>query len=238
MKRDTLTQWGEAILCTDFLPEFSGRHIWLKEHPQLIEGGGDVLCHQLRSSEAMQDHWWLTDLNSSHYSTELSPGGLFRLVAKGPHPYLGWRLCFVQREHKGHIFLQTSLRHGEYFSKIPSRVPPLRYPCLECSNLYRWEPIAIRNFAIVAQLLICVWLFGTLWTIARLTSLSSTVSWSLRRLRQWCHPIISFSVVPFSSRFPSFPASGSFPVSWFFASGGRNIGASASASVLPMNIQH
>ena len=54
-------------------------------------------------------------------------------------------------------------------------------------------------------------------------------------LSQWCHPIIS--VVPFSSRLQSFPASGSFPVSQFFASGSQNIGVSASVSVLPMNIQ-
>ena len=54
---------------------------------------------------------------------------------------------------------------------------------------------------------------------------------------RWCHPTISSSVVPFSSRRQSFPASGSFPLSQFFASGGQNIGASASASVLPMNIQ-
>ena len=53
----------------------------------------------------------------------------------------------------------------------------------------------------------------------------------------WCHPNISSSVVPFSPCLQSFPASGSFPVSHFFASGGQSIGASASASVLPMNIQ-
>ena len=56
-------------------------------------------------------------------------------------------------------------------------------------------------------------------------------------LSQWCHPTISSSVVPFSSCLQSFPASGSFPVSLFFASGGQSIGMSASASVLPMNIQ-
>ena len=52
----------------------------------------------------------------------------------------------------------------------------------------------------------------------------------------WCHPTISSSVVPFSSYLQSFPASGSFPRSQFFTSGGRIIGVSASASVLPMNI--
>ena len=56
------------------------------------------------------------------------------------------------------------------------------------------------------------------------------------QLSQWCHPIISSSVVPFSC-LQSFPASGSFPMSQFFASGGQSIGASASASVLPLNIQ-
>ena len=56
-------------------------------------------------------------------------------------------------------------------------------------------------------------------------------------LSPWCHPIISSSVVPFFSCLQSFPASGSFLMSWLFASGGQGIGASASASVLPMNIQ-
>ena len=56
-------------------------------------------------------------------------------------------------------------------------------------------------------------------------------------LSQWCHPTISSSVVPFSSCLQSFPASGSFQMSQFSASGGQSIGVSASASVLPMNIQ-
>ena len=56
-------------------------------------------------------------------------------------------------------------------------------------------------------------------------------------LSRWCHPTISSSVVPFSSHLQSFPASGSFQMSRFFASGGQSIGVSASASVLPMNIQ-
>ena len=52
-----------------------------------------------------------------------------------------------------------------------------------------------------------------------------------------CHPTVSSSVVPFSSCLQSFPTSGSFPMSQLFASGGQGIGASASASVLPMTIQ-
>ena len=55
-------------------------------------------------------------------------------------------------------------------------------------------------------------------------------------LSKWCHPTISSSIIPFSSCLPSFPASGSFPVSQLFASGGQSIGVSASASVLPMSI--
>ena len=53
---------------------------------------------------------------------------------------------------------------------------------------------------------------------------------------RWCYPTISSSVIPFSSHLQSFPASGSFQMSQFFASGGKSIGVSASAAVLPMNI--
>ena len=58
-----------------------------------------------------------------------------------------------------------------------------------------------------------------------------------RQLSRWYHPTISSSTVPFSSCFQFFPASGSFPMNQFFASGAQSIGVSASASVLPMSIQ-
>ena len=69
--------------------------------------------------------------------------------------------------------------------------------------------------------------------------LSPLVCSNLCPLSQWCHPTISSSVTPFSSCPQSFPASGSFPVSHFFPSGGQSTGAgaSASASIPPMNIQ-
>ena len=54
---------------------------------------------------------------------------------------------------------------------------------------------------------------------------------------RWCHPAISSSVIPFSSCLQSLTASGSFPVSQLFTRGGQSIGVSASASVLPLNIQ-
>ena len=56
-------------------------------------------------------------------------------------------------------------------------------------------------------------------------------------LSQWCLPAILSSVIPFFSHLQSFPASGSFPMSQLFASGGQSIGISASTSVLPMNIK-
>ena len=68
-------------------------------------------------------------------------------------------------------------------------------------------------------------------------SLSSRICSNSCPLSWWCHPTISSSVTPFSSCLQSFPALGSFLVSQLFASGGQGIGASASSSVLPMNIQ-
>ena len=56
-------------------------------------------------------------------------------------------------------------------------------------------------------------------------------------LSRWCYSIVSSSTIPFSFCLQSFPASGSFPTSRFFTSGGQSTGASAAASVLPMNIQ-
>ena len=68
-------------------------------------------------------------------------------------------------------------------------------------------------------------------------SLSPRVYSSSCPLSRWCHQTISSSVVSFSSCPQSFPASESFPVSQFFESGGQSTGASATASVLPWNIQ-
>ena len=89
------------------------------------------------------------------------------------------------------------------------------------------------------QLLSHVWLFVTPWTTAHQASLSLTNFWSPSKpcpLSWWCHPAISYSVIPFS--YPqSFPASGSFQMSQLFASDGQSIGVSASTSVPPKNTQ-
>ena len=84
------------------------------------------------------------------------------------------------------------------------------------------------------------WVLRVPWTAAYQVSLSIPKSQNLSKLMsisRWCYPTISSSVVPFSSHLQSFPASGFFPMSQFFASGVQTIGISASASVLPMNIQ-
>ena len=104
----------------------------------------------------------------------------------------------------------------------------------------RWVLMLFSGFLtfVRVQSLSHVWFFVTPWTRAHQASLSFTVFKSLPNscpLSQWCHPTISSSVTPFSSCPQSSPASGSFPLSWLFASGGQSIGASASVS--PMNVQ-
>ena len=87
----------------------------------------------------------------------------------------------------------------------------------------------------VVHLHSCVRLFTIPWTTAHQASLSFTFSQSFLNSRY--HLTISSSVIPFAFCLWSFPASGSFLVSQLFASGGQSIGVSASASVLPVNIQ-
>ena len=95
-------------------------------------------------------------------------------------------------------------------------------------------------YLVVVQFLSCVQLFATHGLQhARPPCPSPTVGAYSNPcpLSRWCHPTISSSVIPFSSHLQSFPVSGSFPMSQFFASGGQSIGVSASTSVPPMNIQ-
>ena len=92
------------------------------------------------------------------------------------------------------------------------------------------------------QSLNCVWLLATVshepqHTRPPCPSPTPGVHPNPCPLSRWCHPTISSSVVPFSSCAQSFPTSGSFPMSQFFASGGQSIEVSASTSVLPMNTQ-
>ena len=118
-----------------------------------------------------------------------------------------------------------------------------RENCLFLALSYCIEPLIqcwvavkrIDQFSSV-QALSPVWLFATPWTVVCQASLPSPTPGACSNScpsSWWYHPTIWSSVVPFSSCPQSFPASGSFPVSQFFSSGG----ISASASVLPMNIQ-
>ena len=101
------------------------------------------------------------------------------------------------------------------------------------------KDLIIFYMIVIVQLLSHIRLFATPWlqyTRLFYPSLSPGICSSWCLLSPWCYLIIS----PYASRFfclGSFPASGSFPVNWLFSSGGQNIGASTSASVLPMNIQ-
>ena len=93
---------------------------------------------------------------------------------------------------------------------------------------------------VVVQLPSHVRFFATLCTAACQAlhpSLPPVVCSKSCPLNQWCHPTISSSVIPFSFCLLSFPASGSFLMSYLFATDGQSIGALASASVAPMNIQ-
>ena len=81
-------------------------------------------------------------------------------------------------------------------------------------------------------------LFETPWTTAHQASLSFTISGGHSKwFSRWCYLIILSSTTLFSFCLQSFPASGSFPVSWLFTSGGHSIGASALATVLSVNIR-
>ena len=125
---------------------------------------------------------------------------------------------------------------------------PLASPCLTALQIY---PLFASNFGVsglwqsetssvdsLVQSLSRVRLFVTPRTAApSCPSPTPGVHSNSCPLSRGCHPAISSSVLPVSSSLQSFPASGSFPMSQFFASGGQRIGVSASTSVLPMNIQ-
>ena len=150
-------------------------------------------------------------------------------------------------EFKLHMVSQQARNTGERWPSLESKFyrsgqaswkrqgfifffPPLSY-FLNHLNLY-WRISSVQLFS-------CVQLFATPWTAARQASLSITNSQSLLRLMFIKSGDVIQPSCPLSSPFSclqSFPASESFPMSQFFASGGHSIGVSASASVLPINI--
>ena len=132
----------------------------------------------------------------------------------------------------------------EYIILNEQRLPPT-FQSYWYRYFYQFDPIGIKVYVLKIRsvqfshsvMSNSLWPHGLQHT--RLPCLSPTPGACSNScpLSQWCHPIISSSAIPFSSCLQSFPASGSFPVNQFFELGGQSIGASASASVLPINIQ-
>ena len=104
---------------------------------------------------------------------------------------------------------KNSLRHA--------RIPPVIVCCCPVAGLFATSWTAARQAPLISTLRVC--------------SDSYPVHW-------WCHPTISSSAAPFSFCLQSFPASGSFSMSWLFTSGSQSIGASVSSALLPINIQN
>ena len=138
-------------------------------------------------------------------------------------PFSSWRPFFETRFSD---FLHFLFKMAEEFES----------PAKQDSHL----PFA-RLYSSIVQSLSFVWFFVTPHELqnARIPcpSLSPGICSNSCPLSQWCYLTISSSAVPFSSCPQSFLASGSFPTSQLSAPGGQSIGASASASVLPMSIQ-
>ena len=108
-----------------------------------------------------------------------------------------------------------------------------------CWNTFPLYPLPFSSvqFSSVAQLCLPLRLHGVQHARPSCPSPTPGVYSNSCPLSRWCHPTISSSVIPFSSHPQSFPASGYFRMSQFFTSGDQPIGVSASASILPMNIQ-
>ena len=123
--------------------------------------------------------------------------------------------------------------------KLQKRSPTLTFITVAITKFHNWNNISTFKLG-SDQSLSHVRLFATHGRRqARVPCLSPThrAYSNSYPLSQWCHPTISSSVTPISSHLLSFLASGSFPISQFFASRGQNIGVSTSTSVLQMNTQ-
>ena len=130
----------------------------------------------------------------------------------------------------------TSKKLGKIFDKVKVDIVCF----IRCPQDQKTVCVYVCIYISSVQSVSRAWLFAIPWAAARQASLSITNSQRCSNScpsSRWCHPTTSSSIVPFSSCLQFFPAWGSFPMSQFFASGGQSIEASASASVLPVNIQ-
>ena len=152
---------------------------------------------------------------------------------------MGWRVSWVIIPP---VSRETICSIGSYgagdvlWNPEPNLLPSLYHFILQL-RLLGWQCVSFETLSdfncpflsVSVQLLSCVQLFATAWTAAPSFPCPSPTPRACSNSRpssQWCHPTISFSVIPFASCLQSFPASGFFPVSQFFASGGQRIGAS------------
>ena len=146
--------------------------------------------------------------------------------------WVGWDMNlpnFVESIMVTYVYVPVFLRNeSQVFQEVEENIVILRYDTLGT----KWNRFS-------SELLSCVWLFVTSWTAACQACPLPTAGIHSHScpMSQWCHPTISSTVVTFSSCLQSLPTSGSFQMTQFFASGSQSIGVSASASVLPMNIQ-
>ena len=138
---------------------------------------------------------------------------------RAPSGLIFWLHSFtLTRPLQIHLLLESQTRYSRHMDQaVVTHLPLVQFSCLVVSNSL--QPNGLQH--------------------TRLPCPSPTprVYSNSCPLSQWCHPTISSFAISFSSCLQSFPVSGSFQMSQFFASGGQSIGVSASASVLPMNIQ-
>ena len=140
-----------------------------------------------------------------------------------------------------HAFFSRDKNNGAMFNKVRSW--ELKFPVTTFLSKYHRLHIPLLTVFISLVCFSCsvmsnsLWPHGLYYTMLPCLSPTPRTSSNSCPLSQWCHPTELSSVVPFSSCLQSFPISGPFPRSQFFASDGQSIGVSASASVLPMNIQ-
>ena len=165
------------------------------------------------------------------------------LCVSGPKRWVEIRLGFVAHKNSYISCCHPHTTATLFFSKhhFVKDIPTFKNLLLDFRDHAEYGlQVNDSTFCSSVQSLSRVWLFVIPWTAAHQASLSITNSGAYSNscpLSRWCHPTTSSSIVPFSSCLRSFSASGSFPMSQFFASGGQSIGVSASISVLPMNIQ-
>ena len=214
------------ILNSSFTIRSSGRGSWLPH-----------VSHSL--PQVLSPGWWLPDSwYCFTWAQKLTFGRLESLMTMAWLFYWYSRKYFISQK----CFISQPARGEKWGGPQVHANACMILANYQETQLWSTEPridfkTILVQFSSVAQSCLTLWPHGL--QHARLPCPSSTPRACSNSCpsSQWCHPTISSSLGPLSSHLQSFPASGSFPMSQFFASGGQSIGVSAWASVLPMNIQ-